>query len=400
MKKLVFIAPSKLPVPAVKSGGIEQLMENLINTNETYHNFFITVISAYDPVAKRLEAKYKYTRFKNLSFSFLWRIFNYLNRKIFSVLFQYTYYPFYTIQIIRYIEQIEFDYVVIFGNDNFILPLSNHVRRESLIFWDASMLFKRIDEFLLVGKIFVGSNYVKTEMLNRNNALIADNIKLIQSGIDINYFCNVRKANSNRVIRKKFLIGSNVPVLCYVGRLAEDKGVVPFLKAVLLIKEKCDFKLFVIGSFGLNFGLKKGAKSVLSNYEKEVVSLMKEIGDKCIHLGFVPKESLIDYLNAVDIGVVPSLAEDPSPLAYFQFQAMGIPCVVSDSGGIPEFYSSKHSIIVKRGSLFISSLSMALYEIITNNKLRSNMALPTNFNRESIGEERFFQNFVKLFDIG
>ena len=54
------IAPSLLPVPAVKGGAIESLITGFIDKNEEQKGIRITVFSHYKKVAAKLASKYYY----------------------------------------------------------------------------------------------------------------------------------------------------------------------------------------------------------------------------------------------------------------------------------------------------------------------------------------------------
>ena len=233
MKRVAFIAPTNLPVPAIKSGGIEQLIQNLIDENEKTPLIHIYLISAYDRDSKKLEKHYKFTDFLNVKYSFHRKVFNFLNRKLFSKLFGYKYFHHFLIQIMNILRNNKFDKVIIFGNDTHIVPVSKVVEKKKIIYYDASILLQRINDFSLVSKIFVGSNMVKTIFLNNSEILQDDDIKVIQSGIDIEYFNNINKEFQNRKIREKYQLDADIPIICYLGRLSEDKGILPLLQAAV-----------------------------------------------------------------------------------------------------------------------------------------------------------------------
>ena len=50
--KICIIPPQKLPVPAVRGGAVEGLLDLLINENEIENKMDITIISKYDYLAK------------------------------------------------------------------------------------------------------------------------------------------------------------------------------------------------------------------------------------------------------------------------------------------------------------------------------------------------------------
>ena len=63
MISVCLIIPNAFPVPAVKGGAVETLVNNLLDENEIYGNLIITVVSIYDEQAKMISSKYKNTEF-------------------------------------------------------------------------------------------------------------------------------------------------------------------------------------------------------------------------------------------------------------------------------------------------------------------------------------------------
>jgi glycosyltransferase involved in cell wall biosynthesis len=393
-KKIAIVAPAQLPIPAIQGGGIEQLIENIINQNEKTPKLTIHVISAYSPLTKGLEKNFLHTQFHNIKYSFFRRCVNYFDREVLSKIFKYQHYSDDVRQIMKYVKKGEYDKVVIFGNDHHIKPISRVVEKERIIFILATLMLKKVKDFSLCNKILVGSNHTKLSILAHNDILIEDEIRVIQSGIDTDYFAPALQNIHRDLIRKKYSIDEDLPLLCYLGRLDASKGVIVLLRAALLLKDIVSFKLILIGSFGLSFGSTR--KNKITDEELEIKKYIDELGDKCLVTGFVQKENLIDYLSAVDIGIVPSICEDVSPLTYFQFQSMGIPTIVSDAGGIPEYFSPDYSIIVKRGPDMVTELAESIVKLIQNKSLRDRMAACAIKNREYLGVKRYYDDFVKL----
>ena len=61
--KIVFLTDGKSPVPATKGGAVENLIEDLLDENEKYHNFDFSVLSLYEEMAYKKSKKYQYTNF-------------------------------------------------------------------------------------------------------------------------------------------------------------------------------------------------------------------------------------------------------------------------------------------------------------------------------------------------
>ena len=51
--KVLIVSPSMLPVPAVKGGAVEALIESLIKQNEQYKKIELTVVCSWTPDAEK-----------------------------------------------------------------------------------------------------------------------------------------------------------------------------------------------------------------------------------------------------------------------------------------------------------------------------------------------------------
>jgi len=398
MKRIALIAPSTLPVPAVLSGGIEQGMTNVIDHNEKMPSVLFTVISHYHPLSKKLEKNYKYTTFINVKFSFVERLINYFIRRYLAKLFQFDYYDISTTKILKILKRHDFDLVHIKGNDFHIRPIAKVVDKEKLIYGQATLLLKKVDDFSLVKYISVGSEFGKKMILNHSEKVDEKSIIIRKGGIDTYYFSPDGKEKKSELIRKKYHIASKTPIICYLGRISPDKGIHELLKALIQISSDYDFKFIMIGSVGLTFGAAPKKNALNDTFVEKVMGLVEQMGDKCIMTGFVGKDELINYLASADIGVVPSIGPDLGPLTYLQFQAMGIPTIVTDSGAIPENFDPSYSIMAKRDPNLSVNLQNALQKLLTDNNLRKKMGQEALKRRDHLSLERSFNETINFYN--
>lgn len=127
MKKVCLVLPNCLPVPAVKGGAIESLVENLIKENEKGKKIDITCVSLYDKEALEKSNKYKYTKFifiKNRKMLFFpiksiqkWTFFNRVLRKL-----KYNAELAYDKLVYNKIKKLQPDVIVIEGGDMLKYP--------------------------------------------------------------------------------------------------------------------------------------------------------------------------------------------------------------------------------------------------------------------------------------
>ena len=144
-------------------------------------------------------------------------------------------------------------------------------------------------------------------MFNQN-----DQVLMIHNAVDLNKFAFDPEKRED--IRNELNIQEK-KVMGFVGRLAEQKNPM-FLVEILeaLQKHRNNTILLIIGS-----GQMKG--------EIERSLAQKGLSDQCIMLG--NRENVNDYLNAMDVFVLPSIREG-LPISAVEAQVSGLTCFLSD----------------------------------------------------------------------
>jgi glycosyltransferase involved in cell wall biosynthesis len=285
--------------------------------------------------------------------------------------------------------------VLIYGGGHHIKPISKIVPKDKMVFYLATEILNNTQDFSLCQKVILGNKRM-ISLLNESDIEFSST-KLVNlvPGIDINYYKNFNQENS-RALREKFNIESDTTVITYVGRLVNQKGVSLLLNSCLKIHKSSKFKIILIGSLGSNFG--RDANSMVQSDTEGIPELIEKLGSKCISTGFVKVEDLpdYDYLSLTDIGVVPSICEDVAPGSYLQFLCLGTATIVSDAGGIPEFFSVDYSLMFKRGENMEEELSNNLEFLINNPETRRKMGQNALRMRPTLSKERYYNDLVDL----
>jgi len=393
-KKIVIIAPSVLPIPAIQSGAYEQLIEYILKVNEELKAVDFILISKKNIGTYKLRKKFNYTTFHDFDDNIFKRIFNNINKRINKLFPQKIHYNFHVTQIQDILKKLKYDKVLIVGNVDYINPISEIVEKDKIVFYLATEILSHVNIFHKCGKIITGNNRLVNLVLDKNKALKSNEVVNLIPGIDIDFF---RKSTADKVkiLKKKLGIPDSKKVICYIGRIVTSKGVNVLLEAILKLNNRDDYTLLLIGSIGSNFGSTSNGK--VSDVEG-IVELIAKLGDKCIATGFVANEELADYLAIADIGVVPSICEDVAPASYLQFQAIGIPTIVSNGGGIPEFFSPDYSIMVNRGDTMIEELQAALITLLDDISKRNTMGKMAFANSDKFSMNRYFKDLINIIE--
>lgn len=391
-KKIVIIAPSVLPIPAIQSGAYEQLIDSIISINEELNEVDFILISKKNIGTYKVREKFKYTTFHDFDDNIFKRILNNINKRVNELLSKKVHYNFHIIQIQDILKKLKYDKVLIVGNVDYINPISEIVKKDKIVFYLATEILSHVNIFHKCGKIIVGNQRLVNLVLENNKILKSNEVVNLIPGIDIDFF-RQSTADNVKILKKKLRIPDSKKVICYIGRIVTSKGVNVLLEAILKLNNRDDYTLLLIGSIGSNFGSTPNAK--VSDVEG-IVELIERLGNNCISTGFVANEDLADYLELADIGVVPSICEDVAPASYLQFQAIGIPTIVSDGGGIPEFYSSEYSIMVNRGDKMADELQAALISLLDDSSKRNAMGKLALTNSDKFSMDRYYKELVDI----
>lgn len=149
----------------------------------------------------------------------------------------------------------------------------------------------------------------------------------LSNAMDIQYITNVNKKDVEEVI-KKYKIPSNKKVLGFIGRLDEQKGIIPFIKE--LSKHKDEFKDSVILLVG------NGAQ------ENEIKTLIKELKLEGLFILTGFQENIKCFYPIIDVFFLPSLYEG-LPMVLLEAMAFKKPVISMNVGSISEVISNKYS---------------------------------------------------------
>jgi spore coat protein SA len=392
--KLALIVPSMLPVPSVKGGAIETLVTGLIDQNEEKRQLDITVFSTYNKDAVLESRKYVYTRFIWTRYTLFNKIINVITR-CYSKISKKSIPHFGILQIIYHLKRFQFDLVVLEGNEKMIIPLCKALGKTKILFHlHSATLFSKPDVFNYCKTIIVVSNYLKTQVTLKTARDDVD-VVILKNCIDLSKFKKVDNIRFKEEIRLKYGILNNEITLCYVGRIDEGKGVKELIEALLLIPKDINYKIFIVGSAGLSFGL----SSHKTEYYTEVLELAKNLNDKVIFTGFIHNNLIPKILASSDISIIPSICEEAQGLVVLENLAASVPIVVTDSGGIVENVTEECAIIVKRDENFIPNLSSAIQELLISKEKREAMGKAGFIHVQKYNYDNYYSDFIRILNL-
>jgi glycosyltransferase involved in cell wall biosynthesis len=192
------------------------------------------------------------------------------------------------------------------------------------------------------------------------NGFARQSVVSIPNGVDVDHFRPGVDAPRGQV-----------RTICFVGRLAEEKGVRYLIEAIKGVKKERDgIKLVIVGDGPIRGDLEE---------------LSRQLGlmDDTVFVG--QTDSVLSYYRAADLFVLPSLSEG-LPLSLLEALSCGLPAIATAVGGsreivdphdeagaipVSQYYIGPHGILVKPKD--VEGLARALLRIFKDRELSQHL---------------------------
>jgi spore coat protein SA len=384
MKKVCLIVPKGLPLPNVKGGAIETLVNILINQNEIYKKMDLTVVSIFDKEAYQESKKYKQTKFiyinnKTIEYYFKAiksKLNNYVKREINT----------YNEIVLNKIRKDEFDYIIFEGGayfqcQNYLKYFKKH--QMVLHLHHTGYSNKNCDE--VFDKLIGVSNHVIKEFSTTSSIKKS---YLLKNAADIEQFKKRLTNKEKEQLRSNLKIGKEDFVILYCGRLIKEKGVLELVKAVNNTKQE-NIKLLIIGS--INFGA--GGNDEYTNQLEEAAKEKNRI----ILTGYINNKELYKYYNIADIQVIPSIWEEAAGIVCIEGMISKKRIITTGTGGIKEYTSDK-AIFVKNDKNLTKSLTKEILNLYNNKDELSKDIEEAYKLALQYSDKEYYKNFIKLIE--
>lgn len=386
-KDIVFVMPEgTLPVPAIKGGAIETLLTHLIEANENHDDFLFHIIMLKDFKDKIIvEKQYKNTKFYNYymnmkklgSNPFMFKALREL-RLMFNIACSYDKF------ILKTIKEIDPNLVIYEGRYNAsIKSVKNFLGKEKLAYHIHHCIIKKNDISKNFSKALCVSNFIKEDWIKSNKLTNSIDLPVLPNIINQSQFKKISDNNINDNLKKSLGFSDNDFVVLYVGRLVKIKGIEELITAVKSIQNK-NIKLLIVGD-----SVFKDSKK--TKFTKKLCKLCNGWQDKIKFTGFVDNKELYKYYNIANLHVIPSICEEAAGLVALESKAIGVPQLVSNSGGLLEYASENAVVVNKNSDNYIQELSNAIIDIYNNKSL-------TNKEEKLLSIEDYYNIFKQIIE--
>ena len=358
MKKIAIILPGdKLPLPSVKGGAVESLVQCLLDYNEKYHTYNFVVFSVYNEEAALKSRSYKHTDFKYINTDSL----NYKLKQVFRWIYN-RFFPYIGNQFINSVMNgmdTDYDYVLIENAPWFVIPLKRKMNMSMVQHLHNNYLgiTSSFNQQIIDNSDFVlaVSKFIKNEILSHLNCT-PELISVLYNGISLERF---GKSECLWSLREQLGISHDDFVFVFSGRLVPEKGIKELLLAIKQIQH-LNFKLLIIGSSFFSSDRKTSFIEELQNLSSELPNV--------IFTGYIPYQKIQDYYHLANVAIVPSIGDEACPLSCIEFMASSLPLIVTDSGGMVELVDEDCAIIIKRNENIITQLKDAMINLLNNKR--------------------------------
>lgn len=352
--KLAIIMPPTASMPLVSGGGVERLCELFIRENDkTDEPIEITVISRYDEQSEAISSKYSHTKFLYVRIPRSEPPSNALISKLIGKNMRHDYLR----GITSLLRDVKPDEILLENCPEFAdsvwrkFKITPTLHAHSRFFgadrkgWEKSV--KRVRRIIFV------SEFLKNAAIRCG--VPEDKCTVVRNCVDTAEFDASRYLDIRHAKREQYSLGDDDLLAVFISRLTPEKGALELVKAMSHSEYSASrLKLLIVGSaqYGVN---------VHDDYRTELeVAAAK---NRVIFIGSVKSASASRFLARADFAVIPSVFDEPAGLPVLEALSSGLPIIVTDSGGIPEYTDGLEDGVVttvKRGLGFVGSLTKAI----------------------------------------
>lgn len=388
---IVIITSIMLPMPPVKGGAVQNLIKLFLDDNEKTNENTVHVFSFYDSEAEIQASEYKATTFhyiKNTTFLEKIQELNVSKVSRAAVLVREKIYINSVLKCMDANDELKNCDIILLEN---CPQFSIQIKKK----FSSKMLYCHLHNDYInhnsrnalpiiqsLDKIICVSDYIGKQVISvSKNA----NVVTLHNGV------SAKEADKRKVklIKDRYITSQNESLVIFTGRLIPDKGAHVLLEAYSKMKNKDKCSILFLGS-------QLYGKNVEDEYLKKLREMSKMYGKHIHFTGYIPYEEISSYYTAADIGVIPSLWEDPCPLTVIECLRYGVPVITTDSGGIPEIVDEKCSFVLHRDETLSQHIADCLDKLTDDSHLVQEMSREALKRSEKFTEECYLEHLKNI----
>ena len=347
MKKVAIISAGVLPVPAIKGGAVESLIDLFAQKNKINPMHDLTIFSIDDIKFKGTSMDSKYLHYCHIKQEPLLSFFdkliyffakNILKRKNTTTFKNFLNRLHYYLEIRKALVKQSFDLVILENHCAEYLCLKpktiyrKYYKKVILHSHNKPAHFKPFIKTMRMTKsIYCVSsalaNLWKKEM-EQYKFMQDVEYGVIKNGIRCDLFQPTDTRLSYEYFNGKLNLPKDKKIVLFAGRMIKEKGIFELIDAFKKLDNK--YHLLLVGDYFYDSKSKNFGTETLNNK-------LLEIKDRYSFTGYVPYSKMPFVYNVADIVVLPSIEFDAAPLTLLEAICCCKPTISTKIGGIPEY---------------------------------------------------------------
>ena len=392
MKKICIIATYMYPIPAIKGGALEQIVEAICRINEEKKQYDITVLATYDKDLENRKSEFSNTEFvyfKSHLIDRSWFLVFRIVKKIFNV-----YIPAFPrmITIRKWIDRNKDKFDLFLFEDGltymigYLLGKVDRKKVVSHLHWIGDPV-KTTNNY--IGHLLTVSEYVGEKWCEQTQCAY-EKYSVVHNGININKFTKEISQDEKKMLKQSLGLENNEFTILYVGRIVKEKGVLEIIRAIGKMNNK-NVALILVGSAQF-------AKKTATEYEKKVENEIRSTNVHVISVGFINNDNIYKYQNIADVAVIATLCEEAAGLVAIEHMAAGLPLIITRSGGLPEYVAAGAALMVERDEMLVENLAAKLDFLSVREDVCHNMRKEARIGALRYTQTQMYQELVDALD--
>lgn len=386
--KIAILTSGILPVPAVRGGAVENLIDFYLEYNEQHRLHDITVYSVNDEAVVRHPAlrsevnHYRYVEVNSLKAKVAKRLYHLLHCK--DEYYHYTI-EYFLHEVVKDIRHCHYDAIILENRPGYALKLKTltdvrliyHLHNDKL----NDLTADSQEIYAAATAIFTVSNFIKGRVQTINP--LDTKTHTIYNGINLSAFSSSQE-HANRALLG--LLPDDFVIL-FSGRVTREKGIMQLIEAMTLLSDYPKIKLLVIGSSFY------GNADNNNDFARALKAKAEPLQYRICFTGFVPYDQMPVYLQQANVAVIPSVWDDPFPTTVLEAQAMGLPVISTRRGGIPEEVIPESAILLDADEHLPEHIKEAVLDLYHHPEKRKAMGMAAKKRSLLFSKERYAKDF-------
>lgn len=357
-----------LPVPPVRGGAIEHWVHQVVNKLNP-QQFEITVISRPSGLAPTERVKYVGIPWTKTEQAFYWLKERVSWRNPLRYLAKIQNVMAYGARITAQVKDAAI--VIVHNEPNLLLLMRKQAQQQWILHMHNNHLnhaaFKWLYQRMLhqVDLVICVSAYIQ-KMAQQAYPQHAYKFVVLFNATDTEMFQPYGQA-AQAAVSELLQLPEATPLVLYVGRLTQEKGVDVLIQAFKqILHTHPNVRLVVAGS-----SFFEGA--AVTSYQKRLAEIARPIAHHIVFTGYIPHTQLKHLYAAANIVALPSVWQDPCPLVVLETMASGTCIIASRVGGVPEVIDhGVNGVLVMPNQ--VDELAQALSTLLAEPQRASQMA--------------------------